>query len=148
MLTNTISKYTGLDPNEVERLLGMSAKDIFADPTFQDMVDKLDKKLLENTVINAREAYRGKVEEFSARLESKYKLQNPTMSAFTLANWLVGFLYSPDNLIDLLDRHERVPKEALADGLPEILDMLSAMDEGRDEWQHAMALLSMPLIAG
>lgn len=148
MLVNTLSKYTSLEPNELERLLAMSSRDVFADSNYQGMVDNLDKKLLESTVINAREAYRGKVEEFSTRLENKYELQNPTMSAFTLANWLIGFLYSPDNLIDLLEHHDRVPKEALVDGLPEILDMLGSMDEGRDEWQHAMVLLSLPLIAG
>lgn len=148
MLVSLISKYTGMDQAEVERLLALSSKEVFADPAYQDMVNALDKKLLESTVINAREAYRGRVEAFSASLEAKYKLQNPTMSAFTLANWLVGFLYSPDNLSDLLDRHERVPKEALVDGLPEILDMLDNMDDGRAEWQHAMALLSLPLIAG
>ena len=147
MLTSTISKYSGISPNEVDRLLAMSSHQVFNDPAFQGMVNDLDRKFLEDTVTDAREAYRGRLDDFSARLERKYNLENPAMSAFTLANWLVGFLYSPDNLGDLLDRHERVPKEALREGLPELLGILDNMGEGRKEWQAALSLLSIPLVA-
>lgn len=122
---------------------------LFDHPDYKALIEGLDIPLLEQTVPHAREAYRRQLDGFIQVLEDEYDLENPVMSPFTLGNWLVQFLYEQDKLPELLAKHERVPIEALRDGLPELLRMLDDIDDDaiRQEWQRAMCILSLPLIA-
>lgn len=146
MLADTISRYSGAAAGDVSRWLTLSPEAIYEDPAYLDLINGLDKEFLQETVITAREAYREGLDDLAKKIEVKYDVENPVMSAFTLGNWLVGFLYSPTTLPDLLERHGRVPAEAIREGLPELLGMLESMPTGRQEWQQALALLSIPLV--
>jgi hypothetical protein len=69
------------------------------------------------------------------------------MSAFTLGNWLVGFLQFPAALEGLSKFHKRLPQDAMAELLPHMLSVLEDMPHGSADWQKALALLSMPMLS-
>ncbi|NJL94926.1 MAG: hypothetical protein HC915_15010 [Anaerolineae bacterium] len=60
----------------------------------------------------------------------------------------VGDLDYPGRLPDLIKMHAPVPHPVLEEGLPPLLEILGDMDGNSEAWQRAMAILSLPLLAG
>jgi len=147
MVANLISQHVNISTQEVDRLLSLGAANVYKDPNYLALVDQLDNEHLQETVVAAREAYRQGLGPLKQEIEEKYHLGDSMMSAFTLGNWLVGFLYSSDSLSTLLDKHHRVPPEAIADGLPGILNILDTMGADGNMWKEAMCVLALPLLS-
>ncbi|MFP4323161.1 MAG: hypothetical protein ACLFTK_11970 [Anaerolineales bacterium] len=147
MLTKSLANYIGVSTRDVQTWLNMSAAGIYDDPAYQDLVYGLDRALLEETLSEARAVYEDALPEFQAALGSEYNFRNTPMSAYTLGNWLVGFLQYPDSLPELLDIHARIPQSVLTAGLPMLLSYLDDMPQGGAEWQRALAILALPMMS-
>lgn len=146
MLNQTLVHYTGTPAATIEQLLQLGSQSIYRHPTYQDLVASLNRQALEATLPLAREAYNAHLPDFIASMQRKHKVSLEPMSAFTLANWLVGFLQYPATVEQLPTKHERIPKAVIREGLPELLAMLDDMPQGRAEWQRALAILALPLV--
>ena len=129
--------------HDARRLLALSPADVYTDPVYQDVVARLDADLLRQTLVHVRAAY----EDGLGPIKEKYGLSNTIMSGFTLGNWVLGFLTSPDHLNDMLDRHAALSQDVIAAALPELVDLLDDLPAGRAEWQCALVAFSLPLIA-
>jgi len=147
MIENTLSRYTGVVPAKISRLLRLTQSRIYEDKEYRSWIEALDTDVLGETLPHARVAYERHLPEFTEHLKEKYGMVNTPMSAYTLGNWLVGFLRYPDTIINLSKMHDRIPAEAFSDMLPEIITMLDEMPQGRAEWQRALALMALPLVA-
>jgi len=147
MKTGEIAHYTGQSTSEINRLLGLGQAAVYADPVYKDWVKSLDVTLLHQTLPMARAIYERLLPSFTARLKDSYGIDSSPMSAFTLGNWLVGFLQYPDQINQLAHLHRRIPKAALEEGLPDILQALEELPNGKREWQKAMTVLMLPLLS-
>lgn len=146
-LSQILAHYTGMPSSEVVRLLGMSQRDIYEDSAYKRMVEQLPSTILYETLPQARAAYERYLPQFAEILAMRYGMKNTPMSAFTLGNWLVGFVEQPTAIINLSKIHSRLPQQAVIEMLPEMIGMLDGMSEGRENWQRALALMALPLAA-
>jgi hypothetical protein len=143
MLADLYAHYAGLPADETERLLAMPAETIYRDAAYQSLVTGLDETLLHDTAQFVREAY----DQGLPDLKARYGLAGTVMSGFTLCNWVLGYLNYPTKLSDLLGQHERIPVKTMTDMLPELVDLLEGVPEGRQEWERALLIITLPLLA-
>ena len=148
MLTKTLADYIGTRESTIEDLLQLSPTQIYQSEAYQALVAKLDRDLLHQTLPEARGAYEQGLPRFKREMGKSYDFDRSPMSAFTLGNWLVGFLQQPDALNTLPKFHGDVPRPVMREGLPHLLSILDRMGQGRQEWQQALAVLSLPLVCG
>jgi len=142
MLARTLAPYLNVTPQDVDRLLSMPPAEIYADKFYQDLVIQLDPRLLQKTSDYAYSAY----DEHLPSLKEEYGWLNTLMGGYTLCNWVLGFLMYPETLPDLLPHHARIPNDVVAEVLPKLVALLDTMPQGREEWQRALVVLSLPLL--
>jgi hypothetical protein len=147
MIETTLSNYIGVPSDKIARLLKMKQQAVYADPEYQAWINRLDANRLHQTLPHARAAYEKHLPHFIEILHTRFGMSNTPMSAFTLGNWLVGFLQHPEAIGDLSRMHSRIPSEAFRQMLPDMIEMLNDMPQGRAEWQNALALMALPLVA-
>ena len=142
-----LSRYIGVSPGKVARLLTLSQQQVYADQEYLGWVNQLDAERLYDTLQYARSVYEAYMPEFSQHLSNQFGMHKTVMSAYTLGNWLVGFLQFPNTINGLTRMHQHIPRQAIADLLPRMLEVLQEMPEGGREWQRALAILSLPLLS-
>ena len=143
MHPESIADTMGISVADAERLLALPPADIYADAVYHAVVECLDATLLHQTLKHVRAVY----DEQLDPIKEKYGLSDTIMSGFTLGNWVLGFLASPDHLNDMLERHTQIPTDIIEDVLPELVDLMVELPEGSAEWQCALVTFSLPLIA-
>jgi hypothetical protein len=143
MLTELYANYAGLPADETERLLAMPAEAIYQDQRYLALVKSLNVSLLHNTAGAVHKAY----EEGLPDLKARYGLSGTTMGGFTLCNWVLGYLNYPTRLSDLLGQHDRIPVKTMLSMLPELVDLLRDVPQGREEWERAFLIITLPLLA-
>jgi len=129
--------------DEANRLLNLAPKALYQDAGYQSLVQQLDANRLHKTAPQARAAYPHSLDP----VKEKYGLSDTIMSGYTLVNWVLGFLQSPTHLPDMLDRHARLDRDTIEAVLPELLDILGDLEDGSHDWQQALMVFSLPLIA-
>ncbi len=147
MVAAVLARYIGVEQNKIERLLALSQAQIYQDAEYQAWIAELNVEQLNDFLPLARAAYEKHLATFTEHLRKCYDMVNTPMSAFTLGNWLIGFLQYPSQISDLSRIHQRLPRQAVLEMLPEMIAMLDDMPEGRAEWQRAFALMALPLAA-
>jgi hypothetical protein len=143
MLAELYASHAGIPAEETERLLAMPAEAIYRDKGYQALVTGLDVSLLHDTAGYVRRVYEEELPEIKAR----YGLTGTVMSGYTLCNWVLGYLNYPSKLSDLLGQHDRIPVKTMLDMLPELVDLLESVPEGREEWERAFLIITLPLLA-
>lgn len=144
MISEVLAQYIGIPQSDIKNLLSLSLEDLYDSPAYNKLVQQLDFDLLHETLPDARKVYESVVPTVIDSISSEFKYTGRGMTAFTLGNWLVGFLARPDQLFKLADIHSHIPVPAIEAGLPLILAGLSDMDSGGKQWSKAMAVLSLP----
>ncbi len=147
-LVQSISHYTNLPQGEVSRLLALSPDAILEDADYLDYLNALDAELLEADLPAARDAFNHGLQEIADAMQAEYALDHNPMSSYTLGNWLVGFAEKPEQLAMFQNLHSHLPKDMMVKYLNPIVTLLDDMQEGREQWQHALALFTITLIAG
>jgi hypothetical protein len=142
MLAAALATYAQVPVDEVERLMSLRPEAIYQDTTYQAWITSLDTILLSRELPHARAAY----DRGLNPIKEKYKLAGTIMSGHTLCNWVLGFLMYPEKLRDMLDHHAAVPVQSVAAALPELLALLEEMPSGREEWQRALVIFTLPLL--
>lgn len=142
----TLAKYIGTDAATIQKLRQLDASAMYNHADYRALFDGLDAAYLQNTLPLVRKAYDAELPKFKTQLASKYSIDAEPMSAFTLGNWIVGILSYPERFNDLLGIHGKVPGMAIDDSLDTLVEMLGTMPEGASMWQHALCLLSLPLM--
>jgi hypothetical protein len=143
MLNDLLATYLNVAPREVERLLALSPQAIYQDKGYLGLVGQLNSTQLNRTAEHAYEAYN----QGLPPLKEQYGLSDSVMSGYTLCNWVLGFLMYPEQMRDMLERHAAVPTDTVAAMLPELIQLLDTMPAGRDDWQRALIVFSLPLLA-
>lgn len=143
MLVDMLASYIGVSPVEVERLLALPATSIYRDRGYRDLIAQLDADALHGSAEQAHQIYDAGV----PAIKQKYGLMDTIMGGHTLSNWTLGFLMYPERLQDMLARHAAVPTDTIAAALPELFMLLDALPQGREEWQRALAVFTLPLLA-
>lgn len=143
MLAAKLAHHLNIPATEIERLLALPGESLYDNDVYQTLVADLDAAQIEATAQYARQAYN----DHLPPIKAKYGLSDTIMSAYTLCNWVLGYIMYPDKLPDLLARHRRIPVETMRAALPELIDLLDDLPKGREAWQRALIVFSLPLIA-
>ena len=143
MTSEELARYAGMSAHEIERLLALPAAKIYEDPVYRDMVASLDREHLDRTAKYARDVY----DKHILALQEQYNLNSSLMGGYTLSNWVLGFLMYPKRMIDMLQYHTSLPPNMIATLLPQLVQLLDEVPEGREEWQRALIIFSLPLLA-
>ncbi len=144
MLIQQLATYIGLPQEEIERLLALSPAEIYDDPAYLALIPTLDEQTLKATAAQVQEIY----EDYLPALKDKHRLGGSIMSSYTLVNWVLGFLMYPERLRDMLHYHRRLSADQVAEMLPDLFELLDELTEGREAWASALAIISLPLLAG
>lgn len=128
-------------------MLSLSQQALSEDAGFQTLISQLDTNTLDQTLSLARAAYETRMDAFHKVLEQHYGLARTSMSAYTLGNWVVGYAQFPNAVGNLTHLHRRLPVGAIVELLPDMLAVLGEMPQGREAWQHALAVMTLPLLA-
>lgn len=142
MLAAALATYAQVPVREVERLLSLHPEAIYQDTVYQGWIANLDTKLLSRELPHARAAYDSGLN----LIKHKYNLTGTIMSGHTLCNWVLGFLMYPSKLRDMIEHHAAVPVESVAAALPELIALLDDIPSGREEWQRALVIFTLPLL--
>lgn len=142
-MLDMLSSYSGIPVKQLQYLLSLSPAKMYQDSVYQNLVRQLNAEMLQDTLVSVRETY----DKHLPTIKRQYNLRNTTMSGFTLANWIIGFLSYPDRLPDLLERHVNVPPSVIADVAPDLLAVLGEVPRGGAEWQRALTVFILPLLA-
>ncbi len=143
MLIQQLATYTGLSEAEIGRLLALSPAEIYDDPAYLALIPLLDEETLKATAAQVQELYG----EHLPALKDKHQLGGSIMSSYTLVNWVLGFLMYPERLRDMLNYHRRLSAEQVGAMLPDLFALLGDLEEGREAWETALAVISLPLLA-
>lgn len=143
LLAHTI----GIPVREIQRLFRLDRVEMYNDSEYRRLVREIDLELLGTTLPLARQVYDRIMPDVIAAVRSEFDYAGRGMSAFTLGNWVIGFLTQPDELSKLLEFHDGVPSAVFEISLPSILDALNQIENGGREWAKAMAILSLPLLS-
>lgn len=145
MSVDTLAQYSGIPAETIKQWLSLSPESIYRDTGYLAWVKDLDEDLLTDNLKAVRAIYESDLDA----IKSRHGLSDTIMGAHTLGNWVLGFLKFPDQLPDLLERHASVPGTVVANVLPELAVLLNKIedDAGRAEWQRALILFSIPLMA-
>jgi hypothetical protein len=141
-LAAELATYAQVSAAEIDRLLALRPEAIYQDKIYQTWIASLDTVQLSSNLPHARAAYDRGLDP----IKHKYKLSGTIMSGHTLCNWVLGFLMYPEKLRDMLDHHASVPTRSVAAALPELIALLDDMPSGRDEWQRALVIFTLPLL--
>lgn len=143
-LLESLADHGRMEPGEAARLLSLTLDELAQDEAYQALLAQLDQQLLSRTLHDVRKIYDSNLAEF----KREYDLQDTVMGGHTLGNWVLGYLMYPDQLHSLADRHVNVPTEKVQQMLLDLLSLLQRQTgEGCREWQRALALLTLPLLA-
>lgn len=140
MVVTILAQQLNTTPQEVERLLALPAAEVYDDPVYLEFVSHLHADTLQATSRAVRDIYETALEP----LKEQHGLGGTVMSGYTLVNWVLGFLSYPDTMRDMLERHANLPVDLIAEVLPELIELVG---EANVEWQHALAVFSLPLLA-
>ncbi len=143
MLIQQLATYTGLPEAEIERLLALSPTEIYDDPAYLALIPSLDAEMLKATAAQVQQIYADRL----PALKDKHQLGGSIMSSYTLVNWVLGFLMYPERLRDMLHYHRKLSAQQVASMLPDLFELLNEMNEGREAWATALAVISLPLLA-
>lgn len=146
MDNKTLAYYIGTDVEIIDKLRNMDAETMYHHPDYQRLIASVDKRKLDRTLPLAKEAYANGLDKLKVQLTIKYRVDAKPMSAYTLASWVVGILDHPNRLSDLIQMHDKIPGRAIVDSLDTLVDILDTLPEGKDTWQRALCLLTMPLM--
>ena len=139
-----INEYTDLSEQEIKRLLSQPPRTIYDDPVYVSVLTLLDVATLRQTLPYARDAY----EKNLNRLKEQHGLSTTVMSGHTLGSALVGFLMQPDRLPEMLEKHAILSVKTIREAVPDLVDILGGIEAGAEQWQAAMVIMSLPLMAG
>lgn len=145
MVAQLLAKHIGIPVEQVESFLHMSHAQIYASPDYYELVKTLDYDLLVESLNEVRRVYEQHLPGLASHLRDQHGYLGRPMTAYTLGNWLIGFLNQPHLLFKLVDIHRPLSPEIIETSLPAILEILGKMANGAHEWQRATALLSLPL---
>lgn len=141
-MIDLLSSYSGIPVSDLQSLFALAPIDIYQNGRYQELVSQIDQKALEQTLSFVRVIY----DEYLPEIKDRYQLQRTVMSGYTLGSWLLGYISFPDKMVDLLDRHRKVPPQVIREVLPELLDLLETIPEGAAAWQRAMVIVALPLM--
>jgi hypothetical protein len=147
MLAKILASYSQLPEAQIESWLAQPSRALLSDEKYYQAINAIDSSLLYHSLPEVREAYTSGLPAFQQKLTERYQLDFSVMSAYTLGNWLLGFLQHPEQLDMLLDKHLRLPLNVLREEAPALLSLLDKMSQNRQEWQKALALFMLPLLA-
>ena len=142
-----LANYVSMEASEIDRVLKLAPSKVFEDPAFTSMINKLDVEILRDTLGDAHSTLDTKLMPLLQTTLKHHNLEETAMSAYTLANWLVGYLEWPNMLGQMLEKHSRIPTNVISDVLPHIMDILADVPSEKARWQEAFAAVAMPLIA-
>lgn len=142
MLATALATYAHIPVSEIERVMSLTPEAIYQDEVYQAWITSLDTRLLSHELPYARAAY----DKGLALIKQKHELIGTIMSGHTLCNWVLGFLMYPEKMRDMLDYHVSVSPAVVASILPELITLLDDMPAGREEWQRALVIFSLPLL--
>jgi hypothetical protein len=146
-LAGVIAHYCTLSKRDVADLLRMTPEQVINDKRFTRAVDQFDVDHLLSTLPEAREVLQVHLPPITEQMTANYDMENNPMSAYTLGNWIVGFAERPEQMSMLLEIHNRLPAGIFADYLPDLLAIYTHMEHHGEDWQRAMAVISIPLVA-
>jgi hypothetical protein len=143
MLVTTLATYSQVSAEELKRLLALPAQAMYNDPAYQAMIAQIDSMRLQRSLGAARDIYEQKL----PALKEKYGLSGTIMGGYTLCNWVLGYLMFPDRARSMIEHHARITVETVALMLPELIELLNPMGSEAQEWQRALIVFSLPLLA-
>lgn len=115
-------------------------------PSYQDAVGSLDTALLQRTYAQAHTAYEAVLPAFQQEMETRYGYDHAPMFSTSLGKWLISVAERPHYMPQVFTLHASVPPVIVQETLPMLLRAMDRIGEGRDEWQRALALLSLPMM--
>jgi hypothetical protein len=133
--------------NDIRQITQLPPEKVFENTTFRTLIEGLDTLTLRRTLPEARRSFATGLPAFLIQIERDYGISHTPMSVYTLTDWLIRFLEAPETLAVVLSMHQRVPGSLIREGLPYLLSLLDTMPNGRTEWQQALAVMSLPLVA-
>jgi imidazolonepropionase-like amidohydrolase len=141
-LIDTLAYYAQVPADEIARWIALPPEAIYQDTAYRALVAQLDASELDRTADYTRQAYDAGL----TPIKERYNLQDTIMSGYTLSNWVLGYLMNREMIPQLLDQHATIPPDVIRAILPELLDLLEDIPEGREEWQRALVALTIPLM--
>lgn len=148
MLSDVLAEYLAAPVDEVERLMTLPNGSVYDDPAYCTMLGEIDVRLLERTLTHAYAAYQVGLPQFTTMLRREYGVDAP-LTSYTLGEWMIAFLKSPERLSEMTKLNMLVPRYVLWDTLPMLINILETMPNKteRQEWQKALTVLLLPLTA-
>lgn len=148
MLETVLSRYTGASPDDIQYIFSLPSDELYTDDTYQALVRTLDRAILDQTLPHTRALLDEHLPAFKTIVAAQYPdLPLDGVTSYALCNWLLGFLQSPAELPRLRERHMHVPPRFVREFLPNLLEIMDALPEGKDAWQRALAVLAIPLVS-
>jgi len=146
MLSDVLSVYVPLPPQNLERLMCLPAGMVYTDPDYGQMINGIDVYTLRRTIRQAQIVLDRQLPGFCAMLRRDYGVM-VVLTGYMLTEWLLEFVTNPDRLGDLRTLNTMLPRHILWDTLPLIISMLDDLSDGREAWQAALTTLLLPLTA-
>jgi hypothetical protein len=142
-MLDLLAHYVGLSLDDMEYLFSLSPRAMYEDPVYQSLIAQLDVEMLRDTLDDVQNLYNTYIE----RIKEAHNLSHTVMSGHTLSRWIVAYLVHPERMEEILDHHALLPTQKIAETLPSLIDVLGRLEDGGQEWQRALVIMSLPLLA-
>lgn len=146
---NTFTEHLNLDAQKVEELLTLSATELPQKEAFQTELGNLDLGLLRETLPTAKSALENKLPAFYTWLKNELHIKRVPDNPNHATTWVAGFLNNQESIQHLVELHRPVPPVALEQAVPRFVSLFNQVEDSkiRQQWQRALALLCLVLVA-
>lgn len=146
-----LAPYIDLSPSQLDSLVSMPLKDLLSSPVFQQQIDSVDTSVLKQTLPTAGMALAEKLPVLYRWLKNEFQVARNPENPEQQTPWMCSFFNSRESLERLIETYRLEPlapmeMERMA---PDLVDLFDDVEDGyvRSEWQKAIALLCVLLIA-
>lgn len=147
-IVETVARCTNISLGEVSRWLALGPDDIIRDSTYLEQFRSLNAQVLEETLPEARRVMSIGLKPIADSIRHDHGIPHEAMSHYTIGNWLVGFVEAPAQLSMFQGLHGTLSRSMMANYLDDMIAVIDQMEQGREDWKRAVALLTVALISG
>jgi hypothetical protein len=113
-----------------------------------NQLNSLDINLLKATLPTAGAVLAKELPPFYNWLKNELDVKRVPDSPEHTTKWVIAFVNHKESLTHLVELHRPVPRAALESAIPRLVGLFEDVENApvQQEWQHAIAILCLPLV--
>ena len=143
-----LGEHLGISVQEVAALRALDPPTLLTTPLVRKIIDSINFPLLRASLPQAQDVLKRDLPDFYTWLAHDLNVASIPTTPDHAIEWIEDFLLDRRSILELIALHQRLDSMVLVQAIPRFIHLFDALTFGRAEWQRAVALLCLVLLAG